>query len=154
MGGTLGEEGAVPRQSGVAAGPPQKNTKVELNINPITEAPGPSRRRDPPTASSAQHCLSDPRPGRSTASRGWRPTTRGPNHSPQLLTGAQLPPLDPIFCGALPDVGFFPALAPRVPQHPHTHRGSLRLSLRVRFGLAFRADDGGVQSTLRVRPPS
>ncbi|KAJ1173866.1 hypothetical protein NDU88_005691 [Pleurodeles waltl] len=35
-----------------------------------------------------------------------------------------------------------------------THRGSLRMSLRLRYGLAFRAYDGGVQSTLRVRPPS
>ncbi|KAJ1206648.1 hypothetical protein NDU88_002050 [Pleurodeles waltl] len=62
------------------------------------------------------------------------------------------PGLDP--SGVLPGVGFPPALQLQVLQRPQTHRGSPRLPLQVWKGLVFRADDGGVQSTPRVRPPS
>ncbi|KAJ1106171.1 hypothetical protein NDU88_003574 [Pleurodeles waltl] len=147
-----------------ARGPPQPRGPTSGPA--VLRSPGPSRRRDSPAAGSARLRSSGPSLG--APARGVRNTALGCN-SPRLrppfaspprgaassrANSAPLSPLGPTLSRAPSGVGFLPIFQPRVPRHPRTHKGSPRFPLRVRHGLAFRADDGGVQSTLRVQPPS
>ncbi|KAJ1108419.1 hypothetical protein NDU88_005795 [Pleurodeles waltl] len=124
----------------------------------VPSSPGPSRRCDPSSADSARRSPAGPLAplGCTTASRSWRPFTRGPDRSARLHTGGQfrqpqaqpwpdsppcgaapgsadstpLSPPGPYLSGVPPGVGFPPALPLLVLQCPQTHRGSPRLPLR------------------------
>ncbi|KAJ1154391.1 hypothetical protein NDU88_007143 [Pleurodeles waltl] len=170
-------EGAQDPLSSAAPGPgpgppsppePTPGARLSRGAQPRAQrsSPGPSRRRDSPAASSARSRSSGPSLGapargvRNTAPDSISPRLRPPLGSPSLgaalsrADSAPLSPLGPTLTRAPSGVGFLPTFQPRVPRHSRTHKGSPRFPLRVQHGLAFRADDGGVQSTLRVRPPS
>ncbi|KAJ1150840.1 hypothetical protein NDU88_003628 [Pleurodeles waltl] len=125
-------------------------------------------RTRPPAAGSIRLCSSSPcqgaarRPAAGAPPRGARNTAPGldspgsrPSSPPRRTASshtdsAPLLPPGPILSGAPPSVRFLPVFQPLVLQYPQTHKGSLRLSLRVRHGLAFWADDRGVQSKLGI----